>query len=407
MDQLIDIIEKRTNSNLPFQELSSRLHNAITLKQIIFAAFGLALFVAVIIVEETLTARAQPMEKAGVCPCCGSALESKGFGGREIRSIIGLIQWRRRIWRCPKGCKIGQIVPLDEELGISPNQKISDEIKQLGCLLAVFVPYQIAAMLMSALTGAAVSPISIWNWVQIIGSKAVLKLEQELKELSEGKLPKMAEIEDKVAKLITAIGADGVMVAFRPDGGVPEGKVEWREVKIGIFARLGEKLTKHGKKVNVIVRKRVVAVLGKIDELIPRMRLMAEKERIHEAESVVWLSDGAPGFWRVFEETFCGCATGVLDFYHAVQNVWKGARAWFDGRTKHARQWFASARRSIRNGKVRYVLAEIRGALSTEEIPESTRKILQNLVVYLETHVEHMSYDQFKALGLPIGSGMV
>jgi hypothetical protein len=407
MDQLIDIIEKRTVSNLTFQELSSGLHHAITLKQIIFVAFRLALFVAVIIVEETLATRAQTMEHAGVCPRCGSALESKGFGDREIRSIIGLIQWRRRLWRCPHGCKIGQIVPLDEELGIRPNQKISDEIMQIACLLAVFVPYQTAVMLMRALTGAEVSPISIWNWVQVIGTKALSKLEQELKALSEGKLPKKAEIEDKVAKLITAIGADGVMVAFRPNGGAPEGKAEWREVKIGIFARLRGKLTKKGKKVNVLVRKRVVAVLGTIDELIPRMRLMAEKERIYDAETMVWLSDGGRGFWRLFEETFSGSAKGVLDFYHAVQNVWKGARSWFDGRTKHARQWFASARRSIRNGKVRQVMAEIRGALSSEEIPDSTRKILANLVVYLETHVEHMSYDQFKALGLPIGSGMV
>ncbi len=47
-----------------------------------------------------------------------------------------------------------------------------------------------------------------------------------MKALSEGKLPKMAEIEDKVANLITAISADGVMVAFRPNGGAPEGEAE-------------------------------------------------------------------------------------------------------------------------------------------------------------------------------------
>ena len=35
-----------------------------------------------------------------------------------------------------------------------------------------------------------------------------------------------------------AIGADGVMVPFRPNGGSPEGKTVWREVKIGIVAWL-------------------------------------------------------------------------------------------------------------------------------------------------------------------------
>jgi hypothetical protein len=34
------------------------------------------------------------------------------------------------------------------------------------------------------------------------------------------------------------MGADGVMVPFRPEPGTPKGKTQWREVKIGIFARL-------------------------------------------------------------------------------------------------------------------------------------------------------------------------
>ena len=37
-------------------------------------------------------------------------------------------------------------------------------------------------------------------------------------------------------------------------------------------------------------------------------------------------------------------AIGILDFYHAAGNLWRGAKAWLDGRTNKARQWFASAR---------------------------------------------------------------
>jgi hypothetical protein len=34
------------------------------------------------------------------------------------------------------------------------------------------------------------------------------------------------------------------MVPFRPNGGSPEGKTVWQEVKVGIVARLGQRITK-------------------------------------------------------------------------------------------------------------------------------------------------------------------
>jgi hypothetical protein len=37
--------------------------------------------------------------------------------------------------------------------------------------------------------------------------------------------------------------------------------------------------------------------------------------------------------WRLFDERFAEVATGILDFYHAAQNLWKRAAAWLDGRT--------------------------------------------------------------------------
>ena len=34
------------------------------------------------------------------------------------------------------------------------------------------------------------------------------------------------------------------------------------------------------------------------------------------------MADG--GLWRLFEERFAGHARGILDFYHAAQQLWKG-----------------------------------------------------------------------------------
>ena len=86
--------------------------------------------------------------------------------------------------------------------------------------------------------------------------------------------------------------------------------------------------------------------------------------------------------------------------------MWKRARAWPDGRTKQSREWFGIVRKKIKNGKVASIIAEIREEISVKELPDETRKILENLIAYLETHAEHMSYDKFKAMGFPIGSGL-
>jgi hypothetical protein len=100
-------------------------------------------------------------------------------------------------------------------------------------------------------------------------------------------------------------------------------------------------------------------------------------------------------------------ATGILDFYHAAQNLWKGAKSWLDGRTQQARHWFTTARRRLRQSQVKDVLADLQAALELEGLPDPARETLTNLYNYLDKHRDHMDYAKFKELGLPIGSGMV
>jgi hypothetical protein len=246
-----------------------------------------------------------------------------------------------------------------------------------------------------------------WNWVQQAGTEAMARLDQQLAVLAGGELPEAEPIEAQVASLPLLIGADGVMAPFRPDGGQPKGRTVWREVKVGILARLGQRVTKAGQVVAHLRRRRLVAVLGDIDTLQPRLWLESVRQGILIAPTVVWLCDGGRGFWRLFRDQFEAHAQGVLDFYHAAQYLWKGAKSWLDGRTQRARLWFAQTRRKLRQGQTDQVLLDIKAALMLEGLPDSARKTLQNLYDYLDTHRDHIDYARFKELGLPIGSGMV
>ena len=78
---------------------------------------------AVRMVEEILTKRSQVKTEWERCEQCGKRLQSKGFKPRQIKSIIGDIKWQRRLGRCSNKCAIGQVAPLDKEMGLASNQK--------------------------------------------------------------------------------------------------------------------------------------------------------------------------------------------------------------------------------------------------------------------------------------------
>jgi hypothetical protein len=181
----------------------------------------------------------------------------------------------------------------------------------------------------------------------------------------------------------------------------------WREVKVGVLARFCHRVRQSGEHAFAIKQRRVVAVLGDIEALKPRLRLEALREALEQAPRVVWLSDGGAGLWRVFRELFGAYATGILDFYHAVQNVWKAVKVWQDGRSRRARQWWEWARRRMRYGTVDDVLIELYVERAKSHLRPVVRQALENLCTYLEAHGEHMDYARYRQEALPIGSGCV
>jgi hypothetical protein len=277
----------------------------------------------------------------------------------------------------------------------------------MACLLAVFVPFDLTARLLTRLVGVEVSASGVWNWVQVHGRQAMARLDEELKRLAAGERPVAEALATEVAALPLMLGADGVRVPCRPHGGHPGGAIVWREVKVGVLARCCHRVQASGKHVFVLKHRRVVAVLGNIEALKPRLWLEAVRQSIERAPRVIWLSDGGVGFWRVFRELFGTLAMGILDFYHAVQNVWKAVRVWKDGRSRRARQWWEWARRRMRYGTVDDVLVELYIERAKEGLRPAVRQALENLCTYLETHREHLDYARFRREGWPIGSGFL
>ena len=383
------------------------VRQAPTLHRMIRLAWQLGLAIAVLIVQDILQERGRAPAEPQICPQCQTRLHSKGLLPRQLTTVLGVIRWERRVLRCPHQCPIGQIAPSDTALGLVPHQETSTELMAMACSLAVFVPFETAAVLLNRLTGIIISPVTIWNWVQAIGKQSMERLDRDLQALADGQTPDVEPIDAATAALPLAIGGDGVMVPFRPNPGTPAGHTRWREVKVAILARLKPSTNQQGESVIRLERRRLVAVLGGIDALSSRLWLEALRQGVLTAKVVVWLSDGGRGLWRLFNDLFAKCATGVLDFYHATQHLWQAAKSWQDGRTRAARDWFVKVRHQLRHGEEQAVLAELKTTLALNELPAGARSTLQNVYDYLLKHSDHIQYEKFKELGLPLGSGMV
>lgn len=383
------------------------VETAETLEAMMAAAWVLARALALLLISQVLEARAAEPVSWPDCKVCGKRLRSKGWVARQWRGVIGIVKWRRRVGRCPSRCKIGQVAPLDQALGLEAYARTGVAVQEIACLSAVLMPFELASRMLARLAGVVVSASSVWQWAQAYGRKAMARLDEELKRLAQGERPVPETLAAEIAALPVMVGADGVKVPLRPQGGSPRGAVVWREVKVGILARFCHWVRESGEHAFAIKQRRAVAVLGDIEALKPRLQLEALRQNIEQAPRVVWLSDGGGGLWRAFRELFGSLATGILDFYHAVQNVWKAVKVWKDGRSQRARSWWKWARRRMRYGAVDEVLTKLYIARAMGHLRPTVRQALENLCTYLETHHEHLDYARYRQEGLPIGSGCV
>ena len=244
--------------------------HAQSLTPLLLAGWALACIVAVQVVESVLREWARRPTSWPPCPECGKPLHSKGFAKRQVRSLIGVIPWRRRVGRCPAGCQIGQIAPFDERLGLDPHQRSSMDLEYLGCSLAVFVPYATAARLLSWSSAGSVSARAVWGWTQAAGARAMSRLQAQLAALERGEEPEVDPLDEDLATTPLALSADGVMVPFRPQPKHAKGKTKWREVKVGGLARLKSHTTRTGQVVTRLAHRRLVAVLGDTQTFEPR-----------------------------------------------------------------------------------------------------------------------------------------
>ena len=104
-----------------------------------------------------------------------------------------------------------------------------------------------------------------------------------------------------------------------------------------------------------------------------------------------------------------GRAIGILDIFHVSKRVWEVAHCFHKKESEAAWQFATHHLRMILDGKVGYVLRNLRRLLDEKkkELGSEKRKTVSAAITYFENNQDHMRYDEYLAAGYPIGSGVV
>lgn len=120
-----------------------------------------------------------------------------------------------------------------------------------------------------------------------------------------------------------------------------------------------------------------------------------------QAHHVLFLGDGAKHNWEIQQTYFSG-STGILDYYHALEHLSQFCEGvdGCEGGKRLYRKW----ERMIYTGQILQVIHDMR---SVRDRYVSNRDEAQKHINYFENNKNRMHYDEYRAAGFPIGSGMV
>ena len=125
---------------------------------------------------------------------------------------------------------------------------------------------------------------------------------------------------------------------------------------------------------------------------------------------MVVVCDGKPALWNNIEaDPRYDGATQILDFFHAVEHLSRAAEAIFGKKEQAATRWHAKYRALLLENPdaLDSVLRSLRYYRKSLRRGSERRRVVDRVIRYYARNRDRMRYADFRARGLPIGSGVV
>lgn len=311
----------------------------------------------------------QRREQAAQPVCCGRKMDHHSRTWRTVKTLLGDIRMRRRWYRCLH-CGSNRY-PADEWLGWKGG--FSHRFEEMVAWQSSLLPYREAVASLEKLAGLAVSVCAAERIVARWGKEKLT----------------LAGYSQRVDKDLV-IQIDGTTTHLE------EG---WKEIKVGAFYSWdGDDPQAKPEAISYIADWRAADQFRELLDKEALVRGAATARR----QAVV--GDGAPWVWETASWLFPQ-AVQILDWYHLSEHLWAAAKAVHgEGRpqtTRLAERW----KGEVWEGRSEGVEEEMRALVSQgrDDKDQTVRKCAD----YLRTHQHRIRYPLFRAMGWPVGSGVV
>lgn len=272
--------------------------------------------------------------------------------------------------------------PLDEELGLLPGS-LSPQSQDHLTRLATWMPFDQAAEMLAALTGVQVSEATTRRQTYTAG------VAYEAVQAAQVAAPEEPAPPVRADKLV--LSADGAMV--------PLVHGQWAEVKTLVIGEVqvgqeaGEGHCTHLSYFSRMSEATLFAEQATVETM---------RRGVVDAPQVCAVMDGAEWIDGLVD-LHCPDAQRILDFPHAAGYVSEIGRLAGLVDSEQPSPWLAAQLHSLKHEGPEAVLAEL-GTLC-EHVPPDTE--MHKHLAYLQKRSKRMQYPLYRAVGWPIGSGIV
>jgi hypothetical protein len=322
------------------------------------------------------------------CPRCGARSRIRARRRkRKIRTMTGEHILERNQHYC-EGCKLS-FYPLDIEIGLSEEGEASPDLERRILDFGVTTTFKESEERWSVHYNMPISE----NFVRCV-------VERSQRVITSAKIRDVQEVirprPSKPAELLV-IQTDGGMIPTR-------GAEPWKESKLGVIYREDNHLASSKTERGCITEARYVAHLGGVESFKEHILEALGVEEADKAQEIVWLGDGAHWNWNMADE-LAPTAIQILDPMHAIEHASNCAKILFNNDDIMVKMWVERVKFILYQDKPSVLLLELRGCRI--DATQAQQDAIDDLLRYYSNNIERMNYLQFRARGLPIGSGAV
>lgn len=315
------------------------------------------------------------------CPSCGARCRVRVRAKeRTLRTLSGEVVYRRNYHYCD-GCSRG-FYPRDVSLDIPDHGDVSSELERRILDFAMNDPFEQGAKRFSLHYSRSASS----NLLR----RVFHRVSERLTNCNEEWIEQAMKEPEK----------DSGTIVVETDGSMISTNAGWKEIKLGMVYSLSSGPERSSKP-----SPRYVASMQGTLDFEEVLEQAIDSHLIRRPQQVVWLGDGAAGFWNIAQRV-CPDAAQILDWYHAIEHASDCAKILFEGDEVVQELWtFAMKKKLAGPGGIQQVESELEACLFGATASE--KAALNNLRRYYHAHRDRMKYRDYRSKGWPIGSGSI